>query len=139
MEGRQRIASGGDLKAVQPHTAGHSHRATDGVEPRVADKMHLSTGDALRPQVPHRFGVRCEKQFRNMVHKDPVQLLRHRTIEGAAPRLHMGDGDVQLRGDKGSSESGVRVPEHDHEIRAKAHDDRLKPLQHPRRLGALRP
>ena len=72
-----------------------------------------------------------------MIGEDPVDLLRHPPVEGAQPRLHMGDGDVQLGRRQRPCEGGVRVAIDQHRIGPFGLKDRLQRLKHPAGHGAV--
>src|SRR6185295_4906024 len=65
--------------------------------------------DALRLQVRHRGAGRGEQEARHAVDENPVELLRHRPIEGAEARLDVRDRDAELRRGECAGERRVRV------------------------------
>ena len=81
----------------------------------------------------------AEEQLGQPVDDDPVELLRHRAVEGAQPRLDVGDGNADLCGGQRSGEGRVRVAVDEHPVRLLGEHRRLDPWQHARRLLGVRP
>ena len=91
-----------------------------GVDHAVPDDVDAA-GHVLPPQVRPRGLRRREEMVREMVRDGPVDLLRHRAVEGPDPRLHVGEGLCLLVREDGPSEGRVRVPVDDDEVRGGGH------------------
>ena len=92
--------------------------------------------DALGAEVRERLVRVGEEQIGELVGDDAVDLLGHRAVEAAQPRLEVGDRDPELGGDERRGERRVHVAGNDHEVRALASRHGLEPLHHARRLLA---
>ena len=82
---------------------------------------------------------RAEEELGQPVDDDPVELLRHRAVERAQPRLDVGDRHADLCGGERSGEGRVRVAVDENPVRLLGEHRRLDPGQHARRLLGVRP
>ena len=90
-------------------------------------RFRPSLGQQVRPGL----GGVDEEELGDLVGDDPVDLLRHRAVEAAQPRLHVPDGQLELRRGQGGGERRVDVARDEHEIRLQLEQHGLQPLDHP--------
>ena len=108
----------------------------DRVEHDVADDLY-AVRDALARQVLGGDTRGAEQHTRDVVHDDPVDLLGHRAVEGAEPRLDVDHGDAQLHGGQPAGERRVRVPVHEHRAGLLLDHELLEHAQHLAGLPAV--
>jgi hypothetical protein len=110
-----------------------------GVDHRVADELHPLLLNPLRAQVLDRVVAVQEAERRQVVGDDPVGLLGHRAIEAPQPGLHVGHRRSQLRRAQRSSQCGVDVARHDHQLGSLLPQHRREPVEHARDLLRVSP
>ena len=113
-----------------------------GVDHRVADEVHALLGNPLGAQVLDRLVAVQEEVVGEPVGDDPVDLLGHRAVEAAQPRLDVGERHQRLGGDQRSGQGRVDVAGDDHQVGPLGLDQRLEALDHPGgllRVGARSP
>ena len=81
---------------------------------------------------------RRAEQVGNLAGQDPVDLLRHRAIEGAQPGFHMDHRDSLLDGHQAARERGSHVADDDDARRLEAVEDRFKAFHDLGRLHGMR-
>ena len=98
---------------------------------------------ALAREVGHPLRARDEEQIRDRIHDAPVHLLRHRPVERAEARLHVGERHERLRAHERGRERGVHVPVDDDERGARRGvgrgEDRLERDEERGGLAGLAP
>jgi hypothetical protein len=109
------------------------------VDHRVADVVDPGRAPAFREQVVTRFRRVDEQELRELVGDDPVDLLRHRTVERAEARLHVADREQKLACGQRGGHGRVHVARHEHDVRLGLQQDRLEPLHDRGRLLRVRP
>ncbi len=102
---------GGRAECLDPA----AHR-DQGVDHRVADVVDPLRRMALVEQVRPRLRRVNEQEIRDRVGDDPVELLRHRPVEAAQPRLDVPDGHLQLRRRDCRRQGRVHITRHQHHI-----------------------
>ena len=78
---------------------------------------------------PRLVGVQ-EEELGEVVGDDPVDLLGHRAVEAAQPRLDVADRDPELRGAERRRERRVDVAGDEHEVGPLVAQHGLEPLEH---------
>jgi hypothetical protein len=95
---------------------------------------HDLARDVLVAQVAGRRGRRAQQQVGGVVGEHAVELLGHRAVERAHPRLHMGDRDPHLRRGQRAGQRRVRVAVDEHHVGALGRQQRRQRGQHAARL-----
>ncbi len=80
-----------------------------------------------------------EEELRERVGHHPIDLLRHRAVEAAEPRLDVADRDLKLGGNQGSGEGRVHVARDKQHVGSDLDEDGLEALHRARRLLGVRP
>jgi hypothetical protein len=110
------------------------------VDHHVAHEAHPLGGNALAGQVGVPRALAGEQQVADGVGHQPVDLLGHRPVEGAQPRLDVRHRDRQLHRREGAGHRAVDVAHHHHAAgpRRAAQQVLLEGRQHLRGLRAVR-
>ena len=105
---------------------GALQRVERGVDHHVADEFYPRRRHPLGDEVRLALLLGDEMQVGQLVDDEPVQLLRHLTVERAQARLDMGDRDTQIgRGQRGG-DRGVDVADDDQQVRPVLHEQRMQ-------------
>ena len=108
------------------------------IDHQVADEVNAIPGDPLAQQVAFRTALRRVEQVGDLVRQDPVDLLRHRAVETAQPRLHVRHRDVLLDSHQAAGERRIHVADDDDARRLQAVEHGLEVLHHVGRLDGMR-
>ena len=100
--------------------------------------MHPVFGNALGGEVLIAVARGGEKQLREAIGQDAVDLLRHAPVARAQAGLHMGDPQSQLGGHERDGERGVDVAGDHHYLGVLAQENRLDLHHHLRGLLRVR-
>src|SRR5438445_596657 len=119
---REDVPGAGRLGALQGDIVHH-----------VPDEVDAAVDPFLR-EVVHRRLRGTEEERREVVRHDPVDLLRHGSVEGPEARLDVPERPAHLRGDERAREGRVRVSVHEDQVGLLALEDVFKPAHH---LGGL--
>ena len=105
----------------------------------VSLSNHGIPADALGGEVVHGDLAGAEKQGRKLIGDDPVDLFGHAAIEATQARLHVGDGNVELRRGKCAGQCGVGIAVDQDPIGLFLDEDFLDSGKHLSCLRTVRP
>ena len=124
---------------LRPPLPGPGEQPDKRVDHHVADEADPVGVHALATQVLITVPRRREEQVGDAVGQHTVDLLRHGAVEGAEPRLDVGDADAALHGHERRGEGGVDVADDDDPVRLRLGQHRLEPRHDLRGLHGVGP
>jgi hypothetical protein len=133
----QQILAPAHAQPVEHGSIGPRREQLEHVDHHVTHDDHVAE-HALVAQCPGRVRRGAEQQRRGMIGQHAVELLGHRPVVGAHPRLDVGDRDAGLGSGQRAGQRRVRVAVDQHDVRRLGREQRLERRQHPRRLRGVR-
>lgn len=109
----------------------------EGVDHDIADEMNSFLGNAFAKEIDFTVLGRREQNIGEAVGHNPVDFLRHGSIEGPQSGLNVTDRNQQLRADESRSNSGIHVAINQSDIGLAFQNDGLEPEHDLRRLRSV--
>ena len=116
MKRRDEVVAGQSQLLAHPDRIEAVEVGQECVDHGVADEMDALGGHALAGEVRDRIGARAQQEIGEAVGDDPVDLLRHRHVEGAQSGFDVCDRDAELARGDGCGEGGVDVAVDDDQL-----------------------